>query len=547
MKSLQVGASARKASVGALEKIASAVATTLGPRGMPFIIEKENSMDGKLSPTITKDGLTVLRSMSFGDPIESAVHHLCVQASSHTVLSAGDGTTSSIVFAAAVAKEIEKSLEFEQKPQKLAREIQKQAAAAIAAIKEEAVKTKEAVRMVAETSTNGDQELTDIVMQIVEKSSSFGSIIIERDVMKKENYQIVVQEGLVAGKGYEKCRQFGNTLSNKVGENSPFSIPNPYVICFDGELLYSTQLTPMLNRISTLLPGSSNIIIAAYEVGAEIQNILAEINLKRKPKAGQNSIQIWAHGIRDGGEANFRWHKMHDLAAFTGGTVLNFADIEKADWELTAMGTCEKVTVSTEKTIFTGRGPKHWIATRAFQNQNAADNARSMFDKEHVMSRNAELTSGLVKLVVGGGHTASIQERADRADDAIKAAQACMKSGALPGCGCSYIRAGKLAGVGPELNKSLRVVHETILDNYGIDKDPNVSFEAGETFYISDTREYKDDFLTVGLADSFETVSAVIKNGTELGILVSTLGGMSLTTDLEEIEKIDRAAKILGR
>jgi chaperonin GroEL len=277
MKSLEIGKDARKAAVGALDKIASAVATTMGPRGMPFIIEKENSMDGKLSPTITKDGLTVLRSMSFGDPIQSAVHNLCVQASSHTVLSAGDGTTSTIVLASAIAKEILFSLEHAQKPQKLAREIQKQAAAAIAAIAGEAVKSEDAVRIVAETSTNGDQELTDAVMQVVAKSSAFGSIIIERDSMKKEKYQVVVHDGLVAGNGYEKCRQFGNTLSNKVGENAPFEIDTPKVICFDGELMYNTQLTPLLNKINAALgqDQNHNIIIAAYDVGNEIYTTLS--------------------------------------------------------------------------------------------------------------------------------------------------------------------------------------------------------------------------------------------------------------------------------
>jgi len=537
MKSLIVGPSARKSATESLSRIADAVATTLGPKGMPFIFEKENSLDGKPTPAVTKDGLTVLRSLHFIDPVDYAVHAMCVQASSHTVLASGDGTSSSIVRAAAVARAIGTSLEHTDKPQKLAREILKQAQAAITAIKAESDTSTEMARVVAETSANGDSELADVVLEAVAKSSAFGSIILERNPATSTRYEVKTQDGLVAGRGYEGSRQLGSSIAVEVGQNTPFSLSTPLVLCYDGELHTKDQIGLILNKINSSLGLNFTLVVAAYEIGQEVINVCTQVNLANP------NVKIWVHSMRELAETNHRWHKLHDLAAFTGATVLNFATVSE-ELSLDSLGTCSSITVSGDKSVYTGRSPKHKIPLRAVQNSNALEHATSPFDKEMIKTRNAELTSGLTKLIIGGGHTANLQERSDRADDAIKAAQACMKSGALPGCGASYIRAGELAAVGPELKTALASIHEKIMENYGV--DPITSFAAGETVCITDDGFAKGNFKELNLADSFETVAAVIKNGVELGVLLATLGGMSLTTDLQDIAQLERASRYLG-
>lgn len=538
MKSLITGPEARKLATASLSKIADAVATTLGPRGMPFIFEKDSGLDGKPSPTITKDGLTVLRSMSFADPIDHAVHAMCVQASSRTVLAGGDGSTSILVVAAAVARAMQKSLDVVNSPQKLARDVLKQSLTAIDEIAKEAVKSKEMAKLVALTSSNGDEELAEVALQAVSKNNAFGSIIIERNPVSTVRYQLINQDGLVGGKGYEVARQTGSSLDSvAIGQNSPFTMKNPYVLTYDGSLTHE-QAIRLVNTASRELGAKFDLVIAAYDIDVAVYHMLTKINLQTL------TVNIWAHEMRDTGEANSRWHKLHDIAAFTGATVVNPEQVLKELWDKSSLGTCKELIVSRDKSTYSGRSAAHTIPQRALQNENAIKYAESEFDKEYIKARNAELTSGLVKLIIGAGHTASIQERADRADDAIKAAQACLKTGALPGCGASYIRAAELAQVGPELADALHSVHKTIMNNYGA--DPRTSFLAGETICLQDDGLITGNFEELKLADSLEGVAAVIRNGVELGILVSTLGGMSLTTDLEEIEKIERAGKLLG-
>lgn len=535
MKSVVVGHGARAQAVDSLKFISNAVGTTLGPKGLNFIIEKNNGLDGKPSPVISKDGISVMKAMSFVNPIEHAVHNFCVQASSHTVHNAGDGTTSTIVMAAAIADEILKKNP--QQPQAFARELKAQSEAAIAAIKQEANRDRALAEMCALTAANGDTEMVKWCMKAVEDNPVFGSIVIERNPAGQEPYSIVKQEGISSGRGYTQHLQFAHSFSDKTAENAPFDISSPFILLYDGDLISQTQIAPILNALSQQLPKPWKLVIVAYEIGQEVANTLAQINVHN-----QGAVAIWASSIRLTAETNGGWHRLQDLASFSGATVINHGTASSLD--KSQLGQVTKVTVFPEKTVFLGRSSNHWIPKRAAQNENAILFAGSELDKERVRERNAELVNGLVKIVVGGGHLAGIQERADRCDDAIKAAQACMKNGALPGCGASYIRAGSLGGVGPELQRAFRVVHNQIMENFGV--EPRQSFEKGETVAITEHGVVTGDFVDLKIADSFDTVSSVIRNATELAILFSTLGGFSLTSDLDQLEQIHRVKSVMG-
>ena len=783
MKVINIGTEARNKAVDALNFIAKAVGTTLGPKGLSFIIERNNHMDGKPTSVITKDGISVLKSFDFTDPIEHAVHSFCVQASSHTVYAAGDGpmplwskiltpngfiemkdvcvgqeicgtngsiqkilgvfpkgekeiykvafsnkriveccedhlwtvtntsrqcrletkptkelqkdyvtyrnnkkiskyytprtfveftnneenlpldaaihstksipkaylysslqnriklfqslintaghikkrgtmefssvseqlandfvelcrslgktanivkiekktgdlyykvhvtkgpkygnkieritatgkttqmqcikvsnpdnlyitdnyiathnTTSTIVLASAIAQEILKAAP--DQPQSFAREIQKQAQAAIKAIKAEADCSSSLAATVAYTASNGDQEMVDWTMKTVEENPVFGSIIIERNPATQDRYQLIKQDGLTGGRGYGQHLQFAHSFSDKTSENAPFEITSPYILLYDGDLISQSQIAPILNKLSIVLPKPWTLVIVAYEIGQEVANLLAQVNLQQK------DVKIWASSIRLTAELNSGWHKLKDIGAFCGTSPINAGSGCSTENIKSVLGVCSKVQVTPEKTLFIGRSSNHWIPKRALQNDNGVENAVTELDKERIRERNAELVSGLIKLVVGGGHLAGIGERADRCDDAIKAAQACLRNGALPGCGSAFIRAGDLAGVGPELKRAFRVIHEQIMDNYG--HQAKDQFKKDETIAITDSGIVTGDFRLLRVADSYDTIASVIKNAVELGVLFATLGGYSLTGDLHELENLQRVKSIMG-
>src|SRR3954466_11247359 len=80
-----------------VEKLADAVAVTMGPTGRNVIIAK--SFGG---PTVTKDGVTASKEVDLEDRFENMGAKLVNQVASKTSDIAGDGTTTATVLARAI-------------------------------------------------------------------------------------------------------------------------------------------------------------------------------------------------------------------------------------------------------------------------------------------------------------------------------------------------------------------------------------------------------------------------------------------------------------
>ena len=83
-----------------VEKLADAVAVTMGPTGRNVIIDK--SFGG---PTVTKDGVTVSKEVDLEDSFENMGAKLVNEVASKTSDLAGDGTTTATVLARSVFRE----------------------------------------------------------------------------------------------------------------------------------------------------------------------------------------------------------------------------------------------------------------------------------------------------------------------------------------------------------------------------------------------------------------------------------------------------------
>ena len=99
VKELSFENDARKALLAGVEKLASAVKSTLGPRGRNAVLDK--SWGG---PTVTKDGVSVAEEIELRDRVENLGARLVREAASKTSDDAGDGTTTATVLAEAIFK-----------------------------------------------------------------------------------------------------------------------------------------------------------------------------------------------------------------------------------------------------------------------------------------------------------------------------------------------------------------------------------------------------------------------------------------------------------
>ena len=98
-KDLFFGSDGKSRLFSGVQKLSMAVRSTLGPSGNTVLIESPSHTHGI---TVTKDGVTVARSIDLMDPVENLAVRMMKEAADKTALSAGDGTTTSIVLTEAL-------------------------------------------------------------------------------------------------------------------------------------------------------------------------------------------------------------------------------------------------------------------------------------------------------------------------------------------------------------------------------------------------------------------------------------------------------------
>ena len=116
---------ARQKMLKGVDKLADAVAITMGPTGRNVIIDK--SFGG---PTVTKDGVTVSKEVELEDRFENMGAKLVNEVASKTSDLAGDGTTTATVLARAIFREGIRNIVAGSNPSAIRRGIEKAVAAA---------------------------------------------------------------------------------------------------------------------------------------------------------------------------------------------------------------------------------------------------------------------------------------------------------------------------------------------------------------------------------------------------------------------------------
>ena len=174
VKELNFGDNAKNRIIAGVNKLASAVKSTLGASGKCVIYE-----DGRGKPVITKDGVTVAQSVVLLDPVENIGATLIKEAASKTVREAGDGTTTATVLAESLLQEIYKTLENNN-----VRDIKQGIDSAVAKVIEylDSIKIEvdnDMLDHVAAISCNNDKKLGRIISEAYKTVGKDGVVLME--------------------------------------------------------------------------------------------------------------------------------------------------------------------------------------------------------------------------------------------------------------------------------------------------------------------------------------------------------------------------------
>ena len=530
-KQLMFDDQARARMLAGVEKLANAVAITMGPTGRNVIIDK--SFGG---PTVTKDGVTVAKEIELEDRFENMGAKLVVEVAQKTSDLAGDGTTTATVLARAIFKEGLRNIAAGSNPSAIRRGIDKAVEAAVAKLHQMAkpVSSRDEVANVGAISANNDMSIGSLLAQSLERVGKDGVITVEEGKTAETTVEYV--DGMQFDKGYVSP-YFINTPSDM-----SCTLENALVFMYDKKISNIRDLVPLLEKVST---SGQPLLIIAEDVDAEALTLL----VVNKLRGTINVCAVKAPGFGDRRKA-----MLGDIAVLTGGTFISEdlgIQLEKVSLE--HLGRAKKVVVDKNNTtIVEGGGDRKSIDQRVAQIRAQVDQTDSEYDKEKFQERLAKLAGGVAVISVGAETEADMKQKKARVEDALHATRAAVEEGILPGGGVALLRctdtvskvASSLPGdekTGAEIIlRALEAPLRQIADNAGIDgsvvadevrqKPLTMGYDANKGTYV--------DMLAAGIIDPVKVVRTALANAASIaGLLLTT---EALVTNLDKDDKKKR-------
>ncbi|KAI9013744.1 hsp60-like protein [Phycomyces nitens] len=422
-KEIKFGVDGRASLLRGVDILAKSVAVTLGPKGRNVLIEQPYG-----SPKITKDGVTVAKSIVLEDKFENLGAKLVQDVANKTNEAAGDGTTTATVLARAIFTEGVKNVAAGCNPLDLRRGAQLAVESVVEFLKANSrvITTSAEISQVATISANGDKHVGGMIAQAMERVGKEGVITVKAGKTLED--ELDVTEGMRFDRGYISPYFITDTKTQKVEFEKPL-------------ILLSEKKISMLHDILPALEASATqrrpLLIIAEDLDGEA---LAACILNKL----RGQIQVAA--VKAPGFGDNRKSILGDIGILTHSTV--FSDeldvkLEKASPDL--FGTTGSVTITKEDTIIlNGAGSKDMINQRCEQIRGAiADSSTSEYEKEKLQERLAKLSGGVAVIKVGGSSEVEVGEKKDRFDDALCATRAAVEEGIVPGGGVALLKATK--------------------------------------------------------------------------------------------------------
>jgi chaperonin GroEL len=179
-KEILFGNPGRQALAKGINVLANAVASTLGPKGRNVLIGKclTKLEQAYGSPRVTKDGVSVAKSIILEDKFENLGARLVADVANKTNEAAGDGTTTATVLTRAIFVEGLKNVSAGVNPNDLRRGVQQAVEIVVNYLKANAspITTSQEVAQVATISANGDVHVGKMIAQAMEKVGKEGVI-----------------------------------------------------------------------------------------------------------------------------------------------------------------------------------------------------------------------------------------------------------------------------------------------------------------------------------------------------------------------------------
>lgn len=424
-KTLTYGKEAREEMLKGVRAMAAMVGATLGPKGRNILLETYGQdQSGKIFPhgnRVTKDGVTVARSISLPEKLQDLGVQLVREAAEYAVKNAGDGTTAATILAAAI---YEKGLEYVNagaNPVFVKRGIDKACAEICERLKAMSIPVVGLESAVATISANGDEKLASLVVDAITKAGPDG-IVSVGDSKSIETF-VEYSDGMRLDSGMAADHFMTDPAKGVCILNEPL------ILLHERRITSIASLAPLMEKV---IKANRCILILSEDFEGEAMQSLVINKLQGVLKVCAVKLPFYGEARRD---------VMKDLSALTGGvayTEQNGALLENIHLE--SLGTCERIEITrTSTTIVNGGGSSENIAKRCDELRNQIRDTESEYERTKVSQRLARLAGGIAVIRVGAPTEAERKEIKDRAEDAVLAVKAAQESGVVPGGGYALL------------------------------------------------------------------------------------------------------------
>jgi chaperonin GroEL len=524
-KLLKFSEDARRSLEAGVNKLADAVALTLGPKGHNVVLDKKWG-----APTITNDGVTIAKEVELEDPWENMGAQLAKEVATKTNDVAGDGTTTATVLARAMVHLGMRNVAAGANPIALKRGIEKAVVAAVESIKNQAkdVETREEIAQVASISA-ADPQIGEVLADALDKVGKDGVVTVEESNTFGMELEFV--EGMQFDKGYiSPYFVTDQERMEAVLEESSIAVVNKKISSVQ-------EMLPLLEKV--LQAGKPLLIIAEDVEGEALATLVVN-----KIRGTFNAVAVKAPGFGERRKA-----MLEDIAVLTGAQVISEeVGLKLENVGLDLLGHARRVVVAKDTTtIVEGAGDAEAVKGRINQIKAEIDKTDSDWDKEKLQERLAKLAGGVAIVKVGAATEVELKEKKHRIEDALSATRAAIEEGIVPGGGVALIRAeaalDKLDLTGDEatgariVRVSLSEPAKLIADNAGDEGAvivERIRTEGDSRGYNAATREWVDMFKA-GILDPAKVTRSALQNAASIaGILVTAEGAVVEKPEEEE-------------
>ncbi|KAL3359915.1 hypothetical protein AABB24_016420 [Solanum stoloniferum] len=528
-KDIRFGVEARALMLQGVEQLADAVKVTMGPKGRNVVIEQSWG-----APKVTKDGVTVAKSIEFKDKIQNVGASLVKQVANATNDVAGDGTTCATVLTRAIFAEGCKSVAAGMNAMDLRRGITMAVDSVVTNLKSRArmISTSEEIAQVGTISANGERVIGDLIARAMEKVGKEGVITIQDGKTLLNELDVV--EGMKLDRGYISPYFITNQKNQKC------ELDNPLILIHEKKI---SSVNAVVKALELALKRQRPLLIVAEDVDNEA---LATLILN-KLRAGIKVCAIKAPGFGENRKAY-----LQDLAILTGGQVITEElglNIENLEFEM--LGTSKEATISKDDTvILDGAGEKKSIEERCELIRSTIEQSTSDYDKEKLQERLAKLSGGVAVLKIGGASEAEVGEKKDRVTDALNATKAAVEEGIVPGGGVALLYAARELDnlttanfdqkIGVQIiQNALKTPVHTIASNAGVegavvvgkllDQDNlDLGYDAAKGEYV--------DMIKAGIIDPVKVIRTALVDAASVSSLLTTTEAVVVELPKDEKE-----------